>query len=158
MPSNYIPWGGAAPVETQRELFAGAEAKIERIAALVGRREPGAPERGPLWQNVLFSLIYRQSFPCVPTMDKKFWVDEKCNACRICERICPARNVELKDGRSAWLHRREQRLACIQWCPKEAIQYGRETPGYSRYRHPEVELAEILRLNRGEGSLVADSR
>ena len=146
------------PVETQRDLFARAEAKIERIAALVGRREAGAPERGPFWQNVLFSLIYRRSFPYVPTMDKKFWVDEKCNACPVCERICPARNIELKDGRPVWLHRCEQCLACIQWCPQEAIQYGKKTPGYRRYRHPEVELSEILRLNRRVGSPVAESR
>ncbi|MBI5016050.1 MAG: hypothetical protein HZB55_11275 [Deltaproteobacteria bacterium] len=145
-------------METQCGLFARAEAKIGRIAARVGRRELGAPERGPLWQNVLFSPIYRPSFPYVPTMDKKFWVDGKCNSCRVCAKICPARNIKLEGGRPAWLHRCEQCLACIQWRPKEAIQCGTKPPGYRRYRHPEVELAEILRLNRGEGLPVAEGR
>jgi len=46
----------------------------------------------------------------------------------------------------------------IQWCPQEAIQCGKRTPGYRRYRHPEVSLADMLRLNRGEGSPTGDAR
>ena len=35
--------------------------------------------------------------------------------------------VELKDGRPMWLHRCEQCMACLQWCPAEAIEFGRST-------------------------------
>jgi MinD superfamily P-loop ATPase len=75
-------------------------------------------------------------------MDKGFWVDAKCNACGICKTICPCGNIELAAGKPAWRHHCEQCMACIQWCPQEAIQFGKKTPGYKRYRHPEVKLPE----------------
>jgi formate hydrogenlyase subunit 6/NADH:ubiquinone oxidoreductase subunit I len=44
----------------------------------------------------------------------------------------------------AWLHRCEQCLACLQWCPQEAIQHGEKTAKYRRYHHPEVTLKDML--------------
>ena len=80
-------------------------------------------------------------------MDKGFWVDEKCNSCGICKTACPCENIELKEGRPVWLHHCEQCLACIQWCPQEAIQYGKKTQRYERYRHPEVKLSDMLSVS-----------
>jgi len=103
-------------------------------------------ERGPLWQRLLFSAIYRLSFAKVPGWDKDFWVDEKCNRCAICVKICPTHNVVMSGPheRPSWSHRCEQCFACLQWCPREAIQYGRKTPAYERYHHPEVRLQDVL--------------
>lgn len=44
-----------------------------------------------------------------------------------------------------WLNHCEQCLACIQWCPQEALQYGKKTPAYERYHHPEIKLQDLLR-------------
>jgi len=155
MPSNYIPWGGPGPLEKRTRRFEEAGMKIDRIAGLVSRREQGPVEKGPLWQNVLFTGLNRLSFSHVPGLDRGFRVDEKCNACGICGTICPCGNIDLVEGRPVWRHRCEQCLACIQWCPAEAIQYGKKTVGYERYRHPEVTLREMLaiaviRENKGE--------
>ena len=144
MPSNYIPWGGPGPEEKRRERFDKAKKKIERIAAAVAKREKRPVEKGPLWQNILFTWPYRLSFPRVPAMDKSFWVDAKCNTCEICTSICPSGNIVLKAGKPVWLHRCEQCLACIQWCPREAIQFGKKTPRYERYHHPEVKLHDMM--------------
>ena len=89
-------------------------------------------------------LIYRISFRQVRKMDRKFWVDEKCDGCEICARVCPAANIKIIDGRPSWLHRCEQCLACLQWCPQEAIQYGKNTIKYPRYHHPEIILDDML--------------
>jgi len=37
----------------------------------------------------------------------------------------------------------EQCLACIQWCPAEAIQYGKNTAAKKRYHHPEIKLSDM---------------
>ncbi len=50
----------------------------------------------------------------------------------------------MKEGRPCWLHRCEQCLACIQWCPREAIQYGKKTVRTPRYHNPEVTLKDML--------------
>ncbi len=81
----------------------------------------------------------------IPKMDREFWVDEKCNGCAICEKACPVSNIVMAAEKPTWLHQCEQCLACIQWCPKEAIQYGKKTPNYERYHHPEITLKDIVK-------------
>jgi len=144
LPSNYIPWGGAISQDKQQKKFAAALKKMERIAEVVRGNKALPPEKGPLWQNLIFSMIYRLSLPYVAGMDKSFFADEKCSACGICEKICPARNIRMTGNRPAWQHRCEQCFACIQWCPEEAIQYGRGTAKKKRYHHPEISLKDIL--------------
>lgn len=97
-----------------------------------------------MWQNIIFTGLNRLAFPHVPTMDRSFWVDEKCDGCGICKAVCPSGNIDLPGERPVWLHHCEQCLACIQWCPQEAIQFGKKTPRYKRYHHPEVTLKDML--------------
>ena len=144
MPSNYIPWGGPGSIDTQQRLYREAQEKVKAIAGFVLRRERKKVDKGPLWQNFLFSWIYKMSFRSVHKLDKNFWVDDKCNSCGICLKVCPAGNIEMINERLAWLHRCEQCLACLQWCPQEAIQYGKKTVKYQRYHHPEVILEDML--------------
>jgi ferredoxin/flavodoxin len=144
LPSNYIPWGGAEPGEKQEQKFEAARRKLADIALTVKNRQKMPVDKGPLWQRILFTLIYKLSFPKIPGMDGKFWIDEKCNHCGICRRVCPAENIIMAEGKPTWNHRCEQCLACIQWCPEKAIQYGDKTPAYERYHHPEIQLKDVL--------------
>jgi ferredoxin len=151
LPSNYTPWGGPGPMEAQQKRFKEARGKMRDVAQKVRLQKHRKVERGPLWQNILFSLLYKLSFQQVRKMDKKFWTDEKCNNCGICSKVCPAANIKMIKGKPARLHRCEQCLACLQWCPEEAIQYGEKTARYERYHHPEVMLKDMLeqaKLNR----------
>ena len=144
LPSNYIPWGGPGPEERRNELYRQAGVKIDEAASAILERRKGPVEKGPLWQRLLFTAIYRMSFKQVPKMDKDFWVDDRCNSCAICVRVCPAGNITLAAGRPVWQHHCEQCLACIQWCPETAIQFGKKTPGYERYHHPDVQLKDMI--------------
>ena len=152
MPSNYIPWGGPGPIDTQQRLYREAQEKAKAMAGSILQGERKRVDRGPLWQNILFSWIYKTSFRYVYKLDKNFWVDDKCNSCGICSKACPAGNIEMINAKPAWLHRCEQCLACLQWCPQEAIQYGKKTVKYPRYHHPEVILEDMLeqaKANKG---------
>jgi ferredoxin len=144
LPSNYIPWGGAEPQEKQQNRFRDAVDKINRIALSIRAGEEREPEKGPAWQNIFFSSIYRLSYARVPGMDKSFFADEKCISCGICEKICPAHNILSINGKPVWQHHCEQCFACIQWCPESAIQYGRGTEKKTRYHHPEISLKDML--------------
>jgi hypothetical protein len=55
MPTNYIPWGGPGPIEAQQKLFREAHKKVKMIAEPIRRDERKKVERGPFWQNILFS-------------------------------------------------------------------------------------------------------
>ncbi|OGR66863.1 MAG: hypothetical protein A2081_03055 [Elusimicrobia bacterium GWC2_61_19] len=144
MPSNYIPWGGAASQEKQALRFANSAKKIKDMAGALGRGETGPVEKGPLWQNLLLSgLCYPLLYRKIPKMDREFWVDAKCNGCAICTAVCPSGNIIIEGKKPVWQGHCEQCLACIQWCPAQAIQYGKKTPGYARYHQPEITLADM---------------
>ncbi|HOC58787.1 MAG TPA: EFR1 family ferrodoxin [Smithellaceae bacterium] len=150
LPSNYIPWGGAITQEKQQKKFAAALHKMERIGQVVQNRQELLPDKGPFWQNILFTWIYRMSRPHVAGMDKSFLADEKCNKCGICEKICPAENIRIIQGKPTWQHACEQCFACIQWCPQEAIQYGKGTSPKKRYHHPEITLQDMIASSRNK--------
>jgi len=145
LPSNYIPWGDVEPREKQEQKFSAAEKKLSDICRIVKNRESRPVEKGPLWQRVIFTMIYKMSSRRVPEMDRSFWVDEKCNHCGICARVCPAENIVMVDEKPVWNHHCEQCLACIHWCPQKSIQYGNKTQAYKRYHHPEIELKDMLK-------------
>jgi len=157
MPSNYIPWGGPGPEALRLQRFRGAEEKIGKIADVVARRLRQPLEKGPRWQNILFTWLYRLSFSHVPSMDKSFRVDETCNGCGICEKICPCGNIELLSDRPHWRHHCEQCLACIQWCPQEAIQFGKKTPNMERYHHPAISLKDLIAVPITEKTCEVDA-
>jgi ferredoxin len=145
LPSNYIPWGGPGPLEVQRKLLNAATEQINVAASYISSRESGLLEKGPLWQRVLFTGLYKMTYNLVKTMDKSFHIDGTCNSCGVCERVCPVKNITLEAGRPVWHGSCEQCLACIQWCPEECIQYGKKTKNYERYHHPEVKVEDIFR-------------
>ncbi len=145
MPSNYIPWGGPGTEEHCRELYEAAGEKILNVASVIKNKEVREVEKGPLWQRVVFSAIYRMSFSMVPGMDKNFWVNKKCNSCGICAKVCPTENISFIEDKPKWNHRCQQCYACLQWCPEQALEYGRNTPKYERYRHPEIKLKDVIK-------------
>jgi ferredoxin len=150
-PSNYIPWGGPGSAQHQARCFSQAQAKIRGQVAPAVLGQTAAPvEQGPLWQRILFTAVYKLSFPAMAKMDKSFWSDATCNGCALCVKICPAGNIRLQAQKPVWGHRCEQCLACLQWCPQQAIQYGKKTPGIPRYHHPEIKAADMLRSAPGK--------
>ncbi len=71
--------------------------------------------------------------------------EEGCISCGTCARLCPAENILLRDGRPTWLQRCEFCLACLHWCPAEAIQFDHDSQGKERYHHPEILPEELMR-------------
>jgi ferredoxin len=145
LPTNYIPWGGAEPMEKQKAKFASAKGKLSGIISTIKNKETRPVDKGSLWERGLFTLFYKLSYAQIPKMDGKFWVDATCNQCGICSWICPAENISLVAGKPTWNHGCEQCLACIQWCPQKAIQYGKKTQSYERYHHPAIQLKDMLK-------------
>jgi ferredoxin len=146
MPSNYIPWGGPGTEEEIREIYRKAGITVSEAASYVKARNSGRLDKGPLWQRIVYTWIYYSAVKYVNYMDKSFWVDNKCNSCGICEKVCPARNITLVDGKPTWNKKCQQCLACIQWCPEKAIQFGKKTPLYPRYHHASVKAVDMINI------------
>ncbi|WP_207650867.1 EFR1 family ferrodoxin [Anaerocolumna jejuensis] len=56
----------------------------------------------------------------------------------ICRNVCPAKNITLEAGQPVFHHHCESCLACIQHCPKMALNYKDKTQNRRRYTHPQV--------------------
>lgn len=65
---------------------------------------------------------------------KKFFADEDCVSCGKCERICPVDAIKMQNGKPQWIKDKcEHCMACINRCPKKAIQYGKKTKNKNRF-------------------------
>lgn len=150
MPGNYIVKYGAFPLKMQQSAFKKEKEKVKKIAAAIQAREVRKPEMSKLLVDRIFTTTMHKQVKEFCIKDKEFWVTESCNACGICEKACPVKNISLSNDKPAWKHKCEQCMACIQWCPKEAIQYGKKTVGRKRYRNPNVKLKDIAGVLENE--------
>ena len=64
---------------------------------------------------------------------KAFYATDDCVGCGKCVKLCPLNNVKLVDGKPVWGNNCTHCMACICYCPKEAIEYGRKSQGKLRY-------------------------
>ncbi|MFC1594212.1 EFR1 family ferrodoxin [Candidatus Omnitrophota bacterium] len=145
MPGNYTPLYGAIPLEKQKKMFAKAKEKVKYIAQIVKTKQTSGIETSSLFTNLIFSgLLYKLLSSQIPMSDVNYWSDKNCNGCGVCKKVCPVGNIEMVDDRPVWLHKCELCVACLQWCPQEAIQFKNSTIGRKRYRHPEVRVSDII--------------
>jgi ferredoxin/flavodoxin len=83
-------------------------------------------------------------FELIPLTDKSIAVDEKCNGCGICVKVCPVNNIKIVEKRPELQHRCEMCFACDEWCPSDAIHHWSRAGGV-KYRHPEVKMSDMFR-------------
>jgi ferredoxin len=147
MPGNYIPMYDAVEEKRQRKMFEDAKERTRCIVKCVVEGQKDVMDFGRGFATFLLSgtvnhLVSRN----IPKMDKRFHLDNTCSHCGICKKVCPVNNIDLIHGKPFWKGHCEQCLSCLQWCPETAIQFGKTTLGRTRYRNPNVKLADISGL------------
>jgi len=144
MPDNYIAMYGVKSEEKQKKDFDKEKIKVEEIVKVIKEKKDHGYERSNILVEKAFApLMYKMIYK-LNKKDKKFWVKDNCTSCGICEKICGVNNIELKDGKPTWKNKCEQCMACIQYCPQEAIQCGKRSEGRRRYRNPNVSLKDMI--------------
>ncbi|MFX1340100.1 MAG: EFR1 family ferrodoxin [Promethearchaeota archaeon] len=144
MPGNYIPMYDIASKESHKRDFEQAKEKIEKLVDIISVNGNKIDKKFLPFIGSFFNKIFNKN---VNKSDNNFYADEKCNSCEICEKICPVNNIRIVDGKPEWQHRCQRCLACIHFCPQEAIQYGKKTVNRKRYHHPEITVNDIINQN-----------
>ena len=133
MAENYLAMFDVTDEKREEELMAEADKELENAVRLIMKNENlPAVKEGAIGN--LLSGIVNEMFNKYYLTDKKFYVKDSCVSCGLCEKKCPLGNIEVKDGKPLWLGSCTQCMACISYCPKEAIEYGKKSEGKRRYR------------------------
>jgi len=149
MPGNYIKIYDLDSQDLQKKKLANSLIRIKSIADKINNMQ----ERVKKDKNKTFATLVNNYWQAnVNKSDKNFFLDESCNSCRICEKICPVKNITLINGKPVWSHKCEECLACIHFCPNGSIKTKSEkVKPKGRYHHPEITSKDIILFNKASG-------
>jgi len=123
-----------------KEVF---DEKIAVIQKNITDRKQNPDEKASVRANAQSYFLSR--IPNYEKWPKKYQINDKCNLCGTCTKVCPAVNIEV-NKEVLFSTRCTGCMACLHHCPQNAIHLKRERSA-ARWRHPEVTLKEIIDAN-----------
>ncbi|GFZ32985.1 4Fe-4S ferredoxin [Clostridium zeae] len=76
---------------------------------------------------------------------ENFIVENNCNGCKTCEKVCPVNNIKV-DKKPTFMSNCQSCLACTQNCPQNAIRLKNEK-SRTRFKNENITLKEIIEAN-----------
>lgn len=141
-PNNYIIFGDVDNKEIENKKLVKLEESIKEIKNILDNKtkyiykidKGRVPKFTTNVINPLFNKYARST--------KKFYADDNCIGCKVCEKICNTNCIKV-DKKPTWSDGCSQCLACIHYCPTKAIQYGNSTTKKGRYTNPNIKIDEM---------------
>lgn len=143
MPNNYIVMGDVDSKEVEQEKLREAENTLGKINKIIAERRKGVYQivKGPV--PFLLTSVIHPLFMKGASHTEKFYANDKCTGCGICEKVCSLKNIKV-NGKPQWGKNCTQCHACIQYCPTKAVQYGKGTEKKGRYKNPKILVQEMM--------------
>lgn len=136
MPDNYLPMSKIKnDADEINTLLKNADDKLKKIIPMLQTEQHMIEAE---FTGILRPLVHGYYLKMLKDVDKDFTVDDSCNSCGLCEKVCQVNNISLDKGRPEWNHKCQFCLACINYCPKTAIQYKNASQNNGRYHHPDA--------------------
>ncbi|PKL46473.1 MAG: hypothetical protein CVV42_16350 [Candidatus Riflebacteria bacterium HGW-Riflebacteria-2] len=152
MPGNYTPLYGSESPATIERMLKEADNRLLEIACEI-QSGVAIDFSLPFALACMNRVAWKICISGLPYMQKRFRVESTCTGCGLCARVCPVNNIVMSAaGRPQWLKKCEQCMACLQYCPVEAIQCLWWTKGRIRYRHPRIPASEIIAQKSMDGA------
>jgi ferredoxin len=143
MPNNYVYMMDVDPERLKQEKLEAAETAIDQICSAIAERRSVTTDKLALRFPRLKTTLVNPLFNNFAIQPRKFFADDKCTGCGICEKVCCNENIRV-NGRPTWGNRCSQCFACLHYCPASAVQYGRGTNKKGRYTNPNVKASEMF--------------
>lgn len=132
MPNNYILGTDTEEETVIRRKLADAEKELLQISREIIKQEKVYRVLEGSLAGVKSSLAHF-GFNHFARSARPFYSTDSCNGCGLCARNCPAKAIDLIQGKPVWEKQCYQCMRCINECPQQAIQYGKATAGRRRY-------------------------
>ena len=136
MPQNYIAFFRTQGESENREKIQQTIPVVEALAGYI-REGRTFPDSGMKRWEFISSKMVIGLFYQLLVKTKAFSATAACVGCGRCAAVCPLGNIKLRDGKPVWSSNCTHCMACINLCPREAIEYGKRTSGKPRYKGPE---------------------
>jgi ferredoxin len=144
-PDNDITFMEGPEQEKIPENLHTLQVAAERIAADIRNGARSVDRETLPMAQLLYNAWFRAR---VKKMDRYFSVNDQCNGCRICERICPVGNIDIRNARPVWGRRCQMCLGCFNFCPRHAVSYKRKNGARYRYAHPGVTAGDLIEFTK----------
>lgn len=140
MVDNYLP-GFDMNKQVQEQSKKNIEENLEKIIKDIEEGRKYIKKHTIITEGirVLADKFYDNKF------EKNFSVDNNCNGCKTCERVCPVDNIKV-DKNPVFNNNCQHCLSCIHNCPKGAISIKKEK-NKVRFVNENITLKEIIDSN-----------
>jgi len=148
MIDNYLP---IFDIEKQKLKPKNIDENLNRLLNDVSQNKHYITH-GTFVDSIATSSI-QNLFKILPSFNspKKFSVNNSCNGCGTCSKVCPRDNITIKKdadkSKPVYGENCEFCLACINLCPQKAIKLKRESNPNARFMNENVTLKEIITAN-----------
>jgi ferredoxin len=145
MPNNYIIVGDVDTKEIETKKLLEAKKTISTINNTIKNRSDNVYQVKKGLLPALMTSIVNPLFSKNALNTKSFHVNENCNGCGLCEKVCNSGTINVKET-PIWGNNCTQCLACIHLCPTNAIQHGKATQKKGRYKNPNIKINDMIIL------------
>ena len=132
MPENYIALFSAPDKQEAKAIVENAKPAIRSIIDCFRNGMKFPAPRNNLYDRFMSSAVNPIFYKKIVKADA-FTVSDACIGCEKCVQLCPLNNIRLDKDKPVWGSNCTHCMACICYCPKEAIEYGKRSVGKPRY-------------------------
>ena len=143
MPENYIALFSAPDKQEAKAIVENAKPAIRSIIDCIRNGMEFPAPRNNLYDRFMSSAVNPIFYKKIVKADA-FTVSDACIGCGKCVQLCPLNNIRLDKDKPVWGSNCTHCMACICYCPKEAIEYGKRSVGKPRYHFEALGVAESI--------------
>jgi ferredoxin/flavodoxin len=146
--SNYIVgWYYSFLVKTGKQrskIIQNLENKLNGIVSDIIRQKNEVEKSNFFVYMVNTILTPKKIREDTRSWDKEFTVDGNCIGCKTCEKICQVGNIKIVNNKPNFQHNCQRCMACIQYCPKNAIGFNGRPLNKPRSFHPDYSASKFI--------------
>lgn len=122
------------------------ENKSIQIAKDVSCQKNKAEKRRYLLSKIPKIISPKEIVKDTRPWDREFSAGEECTGCSICYKVCPVQNIAMEKNKPEFQHNCQRCMACIQYCPNNAIRVKDKALNKPKYFHPSFPAKEIMKF------------